>query len=231
MNDNNNNPKNPLELALEAFQQGTEKIENSRIEIQEFVEYVLYKQDKLATQEKEFIDKTDLLIRLLTNNLESYQVVANKLHSNYKEDFSKLVEDSKLVTLQLNEADKKSLQDTTIQIKNQRKLRYFDFGIIAFLSIVTIFSGYFATQFYKASVQTKIEARQEFLRQLEINNEIIVKKDDWNALSNERKMIKNWSKSNSDDSKSYETFRNGIISANPKLQLFENLKNDVVVGY
>ena len=58
------------------------------------------------------------------------------------------------------------------------------------------FSGYFATQFYKTSVQTKSEARQEFLNQLKHNNEIIVDQNIYEALFNERKMIKNWSKSN-----------------------------------
>lgn len=229
MNESNNTPKNPLELALEAFQKGTEKLEKSRKDLEEFVEHVLDKQDEFTTHEKEFTEKTDLLTKLLTNNLELYQVVANKLYSNYKEDFKKLIKDSKLVTLQLNEEDRKSLQDTQIQIKNQLKLRYYNFGIIAFLAIVTTFSGYFSTQFYKTSIQTKTEARQEFLNQLKNNNEVIVDQNIYEALINERKMMKNWSKSNPDDSKSYDNFRNGIISANPKIKLFKDLINDNIV--
>ena len=43
-------------------------------------------------------------------------------------------------------------------------------------------------------------------------------------------MLKDWSKSNPNDGRSYESFRNGIISANSKVQLFENLQNDNIVG-
>lgn len=229
MNESNNTPKNPLELALEAFQKGTEKLENLKKDLDKFVEHVLDKQDEFATHEKEFTEKTDLLTNILTNNLNLYQVVANKLHSDYKEDFKELIKDSKLVTLKLNEEDRKSLQDTQIQIKNQLKLRYYNFGIITFLTIVTIFSGYFATQFYKTSVRTKTEARQEFLNQLKHNNEVIVDQNIYEALFNERKMIKNWSKFNPDDSKSYDSFRSGIISANPKNKLFKDLINDNIV--
>lgn len=141
-----------------------------------------------------------------------------------------MIENSKLISLNLKDSDRKSLQDTTEQIKNQRKLRYYDFGIIALLAIVTMLSGYFATQFYKTSIQTKIEARQDFVNQLKRNNEVVVDQNIFEVLLNERKMIKNWSKSNFNDSKSYETFRNGIISTNPKLLLFENLMNDDLIG-
>ena len=230
MNENNNSQKNPLELALEAFQKGTEKIEKTRTDLEEFVEFVLDKQDEFTTQEKEFTEKTESVIKLLTNNFELYEEVAKKLHTNYKQSFQKLVEDSKVVALQLHEEDRNSLQDTSIQIKNYLKLRYFDFGVIALLIVTTIFSGYFATQFYKTSVQTKTEAREELLKQLNRNNEVIVDQNIFDALKNEKEMIKCWSKSNPNDSKSYESFRSGIISANSKLKLFENLKNQDIVG-
>ena len=174
MNENNYAQKNPLELALEAFQKGTEKIEKTRTDLEEFIEFVLDKQDEFTIQEKEFAKNSELVTKLLTNNFELYEDVSKRLHTNYKQSFQELVDDSKLVTLQLNEVDRKSLQDATIQIKNQRKLRYYEFGIIAFLAIVTIFSGYFATQFYKTSVQTKSEARQEFLNQLKHNNDCLL---------------------------------------------------------
>ena len=37
MNENNYSQKNPLELALEAFQKGTEKIEKTRTDLEEFI--------------------------------------------------------------------------------------------------------------------------------------------------------------------------------------------------
>ena len=43
-------------------------------------------------------------------------------------------------------------------------------------------------------------------------------------------MIKNWSQSNPNDSKSYQSFRSGIISANSKQNIFKNLKDDEIIG-
>ena len=237
MRENNSTNKNPLELALEAFQKGTEKIETSRIELEEFVDFVIEKQENFSNNEKEFTEKMSQIISLLSNNLELYENITMNLHSNFKNvlsnfqtNFQQSVNSSKLVTINLNDADRTSLQDVDIQFKKYFRLKYFHLGINALLLIIVGVSGYFTTLFYETSVQTKTEARQEFLLQLERNDEIIVKQVIWNAQVNERTMLKDWSKSNPNDSRSYESFRNGIISANSKVQLFENLQNDNNVG-
>lgn len=237
MRENNSTNKNPLELALEAFQKGTEKIETSRIELEEFVDFVIEKQENFSNNEKEFTEKMSQIISLLSNNLELYENITMNLHSNFKNvlsnfqtNFQQSVNSSKLVTINLNDADRTSLQDVDIQFKKYFRLKYFHLGINALLLIIVGVSGYFTTLFYETSVQTKTEARQEFLLQLERNDEIIVKQVIWNAQVNERTMLKDWSKSNPNDSRSYESFRNGIISANSKVQLFENLQNDNIVG-
>ena len=237
MRENNSTNKNPLELALEAFQKGTEKIETSRIKLEEFVDFVIEKQENFSNNEKEFTEKMSQIISLLSNNLELYENITMNLHSNFKNvlsnfqtNFQQSVNSSKLVTINLNDADRTSLQDVDIQFKKYFRLKYFHLGINALLLIIVGVSGYFTTLFYETSVQTKTEARQEFLLQLERNDEIIVKQVIWNAQVNERTMLKDWSKSNPNDSRSYESFRNGIISANSKVQLFENLQNDNIVG-
>ena len=57
--------------------------------MEEFIEFVMEKQDEFKTHEIEFKEKTDLLIKLLTNSFELYIEVAKKIHLNYKEDFKK----------------------------------------------------------------------------------------------------------------------------------------------
>ena len=62
-----------------------------------------------------------------------------------------------------------------------------------------------------------------------IRDRIIVDQNIYEALFNERKMIKNWSKSNPEDSKSYDSFRNGIIYANPKTKLFKDFTTNNIL--
>ncbi len=116
---------------------------------------------------------------------------------------------------------------------NGKYLKYLFTSIIttSLLSIIILFGGvYLAKQWFVESVKTKTEARQDILNELEKNNNMIVKKDYLIALKNERKMIKNWSQSNPNDSKSYQSFRSGIISANSKQNIIKNLKDDEIIG-
>ena len=131
MRENNSTNKNPLELALEAFQKGTEKIETSRIELEEFVDFVIEKQENFSNNEKEFTEKMSQIISLLSNNLELYENITMNLHSNFKNvlsnfqtNFQQSVNSSKLVTINLNDADRTSLQDVDIQFKKYFRLLF-----------------------------------------------------------------------------------------------------------
>lgn len=235
MSENNNVQKNPLELALETFQDGTQKIENANKELDELIEMVLDKHDEFTTHEKKFNKNTDVIINLLSNNLELYQNATRQQQSVFKDllkkfqaDFQQQIDSCALVTLNLNEEDRKNLEQAGNRIKQYRKYFYFVLGSAALLLITIALSGFLSLQFYKTSIQTKTEVRQEFLEQLRNRKEIIVDENLWNALRNERDLIKIWSKSNPNDSKSLDIFRKGIISGNSKIILFENNKNSVI---
>ncbi|MDN5479900.1 MAG: hypothetical protein L0G39_23475, partial [Chryseobacterium sp.] len=189
MNENNNVQKNPLELALETFQDGIQKIENTNKELDELVEMVLDKHDEFATHEKEFNKNTDVIINLLSSNLELYQNATRQQQSVFKDllekfqaDFQQQIDSCASVTLNLNEEDRKNLEQAGDRIKQYRKYFYFVLGSVVLLLITIALSGFLSLQFYKTSIQTKTEVRQEFLEELRNRKEIIVDENLWNAL-------------------------------------------------
>lgn len=219
MNESNNTPKNPLELAQEAFLYGTEKLENSTKELVDFVDYVMAKQQELKVLDDTYAEERADILKIMSSNFELYREVNSRVETNFKvamqgyqTNFQKLIENSKLTSLNLNDSDRKSLQDTTEQIKNLRKLRYFDFGIIALLAIVMILSGYFTTQFYKSSIQTKSEIRQEILSEMENEGKAIFEIKDFDQLKHNTELMNKWIKNNPKDADGFLKFKEGFES-------------------
>ena len=99
------------------------------------------------------------------------------------------------------------------------------------MGLLLLGSGFLAHKYYKTSVHSKEETRQEVINDIKNSNQRIVEADIHQALSNERKMLMDWAERNPNDSKSLQIFREGIITANPQITLFENAKDDdIYVG-
>lgn len=234
---NNEQMKNPLEIALEEFTKGKEEIIGARIQIEYLNEELSKKEDQTVDFNRiidEGINKIDMTFNDNFRKYECTNEKANQLFNEAIASFAKQFEDKiqqfQGVELSLKEQDRKSLADASKQMIWQKKFHYFNFGIMFLCIMVTILTGYFANRFYRTSILTKQEARKEVLLQINNNGDLIIPKKEWTALNNERSMIKTWSKSNPNDSKSYEVFRKGILSAQSKIILFENLKNDNIIG-
>ncbi|MFV0142891.1 hypothetical protein [Empedobacter falsenii] len=235
MSENSNTSKNPLELALEAFLNGTEKIEQTKIELDNLLENIHVQQQKLNKLEVNFSQDRNEILSIFSNNLKLYHNINSKVSTDfnnslndYQEHFFNSLKDLKETKLNLEHSDKKILKNVEIQITKYRKLSYFIFGIIFLLLFTIILSGYFSTQFYKTSVLTKTEARNEFLNQLKINNQIIVDKNKLNALKNEREIVNIWINENPMDSKSYFISRNAIIKSNPNKDFFNDFSSEEI---
>ena len=136
--------------------------------------------------------------------------------------------DLKEAKLNLDHSDRKVLENAEIQITKYRKFSYYVFGVIFLLLFTTILSGYFSTKFYKTSVLTKTEARNEFLNQLKLNNQTIVDKDKLNALKNEREIVNIWMNENPNDKKSYIISRNAIIKSNSNKAFFNDFSSEEI---
>ena len=136
--------------------------------------------------------------------------------------------DLKEAKLNLDHSDRKVLENVETQITKYRKLSYYVFGVIFLLLFTTILSGYFSTNFYKTSVLTKTEARNEFLNQLKLNNQTIVDKNKLNALKNEREIVNIWMNENPNDKKSYIISRNAIIKSNSNKAFFNDFSSEEI---
>lgn len=235
MSENSNTSKNPLELALEAFLNGTEKIEQTKIELNNLLENIQIQQQKLNKLETNFSQETKEIHSIFSNNLNLYQNINNKVSNNfdnslkeYQAHFLNSITNLKEAKLNLDHSDRMVLENTETQITKYRKLFYYVFGVIFLLLFTTILSGYFSTKFYKTSVLTKTEARNEFLNQLKLNNQTIVDKNKLNALKNEREIVNIWMNENPNDKKSYIISRNAIIKSNTDKAFFKDFSSDEI---
>ncbi|MFV0140744.1 hypothetical protein OBK27_06745 [Empedobacter falsenii] len=235
MSENSNTSKNPLELALEAFLNGTEKIEQTKIELDNLLENINVQQQKLNKLETTFSQDRDEILSIFSNNLKLYQNINSKVSTDFNDSlkdyqvhFLNSIMDLKEAKLNLDHSDRMVLENAEIQITKYIKLFYYVFGVIFLLLFTTILSGYFSTKFYKTSVLTKTEARNEFLNQLKLNNQTIVDKNKLNALKNEREIVNIWMNENPMDSKSYIISRNAIMKSNSDKTFFNDFTSEDV---
>ncbi|MDM1063784.1 hypothetical protein HXZ62_14635 [Empedobacter falsenii] len=235
MSENSNTSKNPLELALEAFLNGTEKIEQTKIELDNLLKNIHVQQQKLNKLEVNFSQDRNEILSIFSNNLKLYQNINNKVSidfndslKDYQAHFLNSIADLKDTKLNLDHSDRKLLENAEIQITKFRKFSYYVLGVIFLLLFTTILSGYFSTNFYKTSVLTKTEARNEFLNQLKLNNQTIVDKNKLNALKNEREIVNIWMNENPNDKKSYIISRNAIIKSNSDKTFFNDFTSEDV---
>lgn len=235
MSENSNTSKNPLELALEAFLNGTEKIEQTKIELDNLLENINVQQQKLNKLETTFSQDRDEILSIFSNNLKLYQNINSKVSTDFNDSlkdyqvhFLNSIMDLKEAKLNLDHSDRMVLENAEIQITKYRKLSYYVLGVIFLLLFTTILSGYFSTKFYKTSVLTKTEARNEFLNQLKLNNQTIVDKNKLNALKNEREIVNIWMNENPMDSKSYIISRNAIMKSNSDKTFFNDFTSEDV---
>ncbi|MFV0144897.1 hypothetical protein OBJ68_05465 [Empedobacter falsenii] len=235
MSENSNTSKNPLELALEAFLNGTEKIEQTKIELDNLLENINVQQQKLNKLETTFSQDRDEILSIFSNNLKLYHNINNKVSTDFNDSlkdyqvhFLNSIMDLKEAKLNLDHSDRMVLENAEIQITKYRKLSYYVLGVIFLLLFTTILSGYFSTKFYKTSVLTKTEARNEFLNQLKLNNQTIVDKNKLNALKNEREIVNIWMNENPMDSKSYIISRNAIMKSNSDKTFFNDFTSEDV---
>ena len=63
---------------------GTEKLENSRKELQDFVIYVLDKQQELKVLDETFTKERTEILKIMKNNFELYQKVNFILETNFQ---------------------------------------------------------------------------------------------------------------------------------------------------
>lgn len=96
---------------------------------------------------------------------------------NLKPVIEKFFKNLPKVELNLPEDDRNLMTKTEKYLKVQKKWIFLILGILSLSLSITFTSGYFTNKFYKTSILTKTELRQDFLMQIENQGDIIVDED------------------------------------------------------
>lgn len=162
--------------------------------------------------------------------LEQLKITTEALHRESKQLNSgvsgmdeKLKESRELIDHSLKEL-KESVMDIRVNISPEdiRKLEaykdYFKhYKPVLYTSLFVMLSGwglalfgaYSGFKYYKESVRTKQEIRGEVLQEIGKDGNVIVSKEQWENYKFQNEVLKEWKKTNPEDSKSLMDYGNG----------------------
>lgn len=81
---------------------------------------------------------------------------------------------------------------------------------------LALFGGYSGIKYYKESVRTKQEIRGEVLQEINQDGNVIVSKEQWENYKFQNEVLKEWKKTNPEDSKSLMDYGNGYKAKQKK---------------
>lgn len=235
--------KNPLELFIERMEQilGKQELKN-----QEFNNFIDEIKNLMLKNQESHVEMYNRFISILNQTSQNIDSSLNDSLKQIDHRYSKLNNsikgiDDKLnnsienamnsisgVELSLGERDRKALGDTQNQIKKVKSIFFILVGVTLISLVVAGITFYAASNFYKTSVLSKEEVRQNVLDDIQASQQEIYATSYFRALENERKIIEIWKNANPNDSKSYLEFRNRVIKDNEKKNIpyFETLMSD-----
>lgn len=148
---------------------------------------------------------------------------------NLKPEIEKIFKNLPKVELNLSEKDRNLMTKMERYLKILSKWLIFILGISIISLLITFTSGYFAHKFYKTSVLTKTELKQELLMQIENQGEIIVNEEYFQALNNEKTILSQFIEKDKKFKEMYNLYRDGIIDNNKEYLFFEKVNsNDAI---
>lgn len=95
--------------------------------------------------------------------------------------------------------------------------------LFAFLTVLM------ALRFYRESVKSKEEIRSEILAGWNSQGKVLVDGDEWNALKNERVIVRSFVRDNKSGGKAFSNYRKGMVAANEGKPIYKDIHSDKVV--
>ncbi|MBB6372762.1 hypothetical protein [Chryseobacterium shigense] len=163
------------------------------------------------------------LLEQLKTTTEALHRESNNLNSGVSGMDKKLKESRELIDHSLKEL-RESVMDIRVNISPEdiRKLEtykdYFKhYKPVLYISLfvmlsgwgLALFGGYSGIKYYKESVRTKQEIRGEVLQEINQDGNVIVSKEQWENYKFQNEVLKEWKKTNPEDSKSLMDYGNG----------------------
>lgn len=139
------------------------------------------------------------------NIVDSYK----KQQFESKQIFEARLEEFKSIPFNLSERDRKQIQKAETTFQKWWKLPVI---LVVCSLLITLLTSFLAVKFYKESVKSKQELKQDIAKEMQQKNLIWIEKGEWDKAKEEKDLVKMWSEKNPKDSKSLESFIKGYES-------------------
>lgn len=215
--------KNILQQILEDIRSGNNEIKEQVVGYSERQEHIL---SQLSEKEQR-LSRASAALEALARDISSE--IDRKSHENsakLQEVFDVELNKIRSVELGLNEKDR-VLVDKVDSIF--QKYWLVPVGI-SMVSVLIVFLTFFmALRFYRESVRSKGEIRSEILAGWNSQGKMLVGQDEWNALKNERVIVRSFVRDNKSGGKALVNYRKGMVSANQGKPIYKDIDSDKVV--
>jgi len=215
--------KNPLLQTLEGILSGNEEIREQMGAFTQIQQQLL----KRLIEKEARLNRESAAIESLSTDISS------KIDKKNQENISKLqdvldtgVEKFQKLELGLTEKDRGSLDKVENIFRKFWKVPV----VISVVSLlVAALTTFMAVKFYRESVRSKGEIRSEILANWNSQGNKLVDRDEWDALNNERVIVRSFVRDNKSGGKALVNYRKGMVSANAGKPIYKDIDSDKVV--
>ncbi|MGI9528009.1 MAG: hypothetical protein ACR2MS_12950 [Weeksellaceae bacterium] len=159
------------------------------------------------------------------------QSFLDKFHTQNKqleESLRRYIQSLKPVPLIIPKEEKQYLHNFERKLEMFAKHKYHFLWMLIIPLVFAVITGYLAVNFYKTSVLTKTEARNEFIEQVKLNGDIITSKAKLSALDNEKLILSAFLKKEKEFSRAYNLFRDGVMESHQESTFFQSPTSDKI---
>lgn len=215
--------KNPLLQILEDIYSGNKEIQEQLGKFTEVHKLLLSR-----------ISEKEVQLNQWSKDIENMgSSIATEIDQNNRENTTRLqeildagLENFRNVELGITEKDRNSLGKIEDIFKKYWMLPV----IICICSLLmAVLTSFMVIKFYRESVKSKGEIRSEILSSWHNQGKILVDGNEWNALKNERVIVRSFVRDNKAGGKALVNYRKGMVSANSGKPIYKDIDSDEVV--
>lgn len=175
-----------------------------------------------------YSDGTEKISKKMEGTSQSF---LDKFHTQNKQLEEMLCNHSaglKTISIKLVEEDSQNMNKLKEKLEMFAKHKYQFFGMLIIPLVFAVVTGYLAINFYKTSVLTKTEARNEFIEEVSLNGDIITNNAKLIALENEKLILSAFLKKEKEFSRAYNLFRDGVMENHQESAFFQSPTSDKI---
>ena len=175
-----------------------------------------------------YCDGTEKISKKMEGESQSFLDKFHKQNKYLEEMLCNYSAKLKTISIKLVEEDSQNMNKLKEKLDIFTKYKYQFFGMLIIPLVFAVITGYLAVNFYKTSVLTKTEARNEFIEQVDLNGDIITNKAKLIALENEKSILSAFLKKEKEFRRAYNLFRDGVLENNQESAFFQSPTSDKI---